>query len=84
MPGLFKLQYIAEKENPRVSGTQNKKKEEPHRFFLFFLLYSERRLLFYLIYDCFECFGMVHCQIGKDFAVNFNFVFVQSAHQAGV
>jgi len=37
-------------------------------------------VLFYFLNDSFECFGIVHCQIGKDFTINFDSCFMQCTH----
>ncbi len=42
--------------------------------FVLNLLFQE--FLFYLIYDSFECFRMVHRQVSQDLAVDFDAVFV--------
>ena len=41
-------------------------------------------MLLHFIHDRFECFGMIHREVGKYLAVNFYFVLVQRAHETGI
>ncbi len=48
------------------------------------LIYFADIYLLHFLYNCAECSRVVHCKVGKDFAVDFDVRGLQLAHKLGV
>jgi hypothetical protein len=61
-----------------------KKKEAAHSGSLSTALFSKLNRLFYLIAKRFKRFGLMHCEVGKYFAVHLDVVGMEFTHQSTI